>query len=537
MFIGSRLRQRVFGLPDPLTRQLDVRRDIKIPNAAGDLLADLWFPRGLTGTAPTMLVITPYGRAGLMSAIVGKTCAEHGFAVLVVSVRGTFGSGGEFEPMLHDVEDARAVLRWLRDEAPWFDGRIAGTGASYLGYTQWATAAAAKLEGVDLAAIVPHVTSSRLVLRFLPKNGFGLDGMFRWSIQVAWQEKSFPLLRVLARSRAVRAALDHLPLRDADLRVLGSHWPFFAATLDHDREDPYWANGDLWDSVVSVSPPASFVAGWFDIFLSDQLRDYQVARDAGVPVRLTIGPWVHSAPKGMATALRETVDWAGAYVDGAAPAERAPVRLFVMGVGQWRDFPSWPPPGCVDRRYFLLAAGWLGDAPQTAEPSTFTYDPNDPTPSVAGPLLLATKGSTDNRELEARRDVLTFDTPVLDRDVEVVGEIGARIWLRSTAPATDVFVRVCDVRPDGTSMNVCDELVNVSPDGITAVDVTLSATAHRFLRGHRIRVQVSSGAHPRFVRNAGTGEAFGSAVRLVPAHQEIFHDAEHPSSVTLPVLE
>jgi putative CocE/NonD family hydrolase len=145
-------------------------------------------------------------------------------------------------------------------------------------------------------------------------------------------------------------------------------------------------------------------------------------------------------------------------------------------------------------------------------------------------------GRVDNTKLEARPDVLTYTTAALEEDVEVIGEVSAQVWFRSSRPWADVFVRLCDVDPHGRSYNVCDGLVSLTgSDEISSATVQLWPTAYLFQRGHRIRVQVSSGAFPRFARNPGTGEPHRTATTLLPADQAVYHDPTHPSAVFLPV--
>jgi uncharacterized protein len=145
-------------------------------------------------------------------------------------------------------------------------------------------------------------------------------------------------------------------------------------------------------------------------------------------------------------------------------------------------------------------------------------------------------GRVNNAKLEARPDVLTYTTAELDDDVDVIGEISANVWFRSSRPYADVFVRLCDVDPRGRSFNVCDGLVSLTgADEIRAATVQMWPTAYRFKRGHRIRIQVSSGAFPRYARNPGTGEPHVSATTLLPADQTIYHDPDRPSAVILPV--
>jgi uncharacterized protein len=210
------------------------------------------------------------------------------------------------------------------------------------------------------------------------------------------------------------------------------------------------------------------------------------------------------------------------------------------------NFESWPPPGYAPQRWHLQPGGALsgesvkGDGVGGGEsaPDRYRYDPVDPTPAAGGVRMLAKAGRVDNSALEARPDVLTYTTAPLDQDVEVIGEVGAEIWFRSSLPRADVFVRLCDVDARGRSHNVCDGLVSLSgADEITCATVALWPTAHRFQRGHRIRVQVSSGAFPRYARNPGTGEPHAAAATLRPADQEVYHDGGHQSAVILPVRE
>jgi uncharacterized protein len=131
--------------------------------------------------------------------------------------------------------------------------------------------------------------------------------------------------------------------------------------------------------------------------------------------------------------------------------------------------------------------------------------------------------------------VLTYTTGPLGADLEVVGEISAEIWFRSSLAYADVFVRLCDVDQRGRSFNVCDGLVSVTgADEVSCVAVSLWPTAYRFKAGHRVRVQVSSGAFPRYARNPGTGEPHATGTVLRPADQEVYHDSARPSAIVLP---
>ena len=171
-------------------------------------------------------------------------------------------------------------------------------------------------------------------------------------------------------------------------------------------------------------------------------------------------------------------------------------------------------------------------------------DPADPTPAVGGPVLLTRDPVVDNHELEERDDVLVFTSAPMAEPLTAMGPVRAEIFVRASLPYFDVFVRLCDVDEEGVSHNVCDGLLRVEPgrcpvddDGACRVSLDLWPTAHRFGTGHRLRVLVASGAHPRFARNHGTGEPIATATRMVAVDLEVFHDPRRPSAVVFGVVD
>ncbi|SEH03959.1 hypothetical protein SAMN05444920_1504 [Nonomuraea solani] len=538
MNLSSHLVQRMLRLPPPATRDLTVQRDLRVPMRDGAvLLADRWAPKTGGDGLPTALIRVPYGRAGMIAGPMARPLAERGFQVLIQSTRGTFGSDGPFDPLRREREDGLDTLDWVIKQ-PWFGDSMILYGASYLGFVQWAVADAVPSQ---VKAMIPGVSESALTLDFLRADGFSLETPFVWGVQVAGQESRFAMARQLLGGRKVQRALRTLPLNQADTAAIGRRDDYIQNILVHDSGSPFWRDLDHRDRVAGIQVPVSSVGGWYDIFLPGQLRDHQALQDAGrSPIRLTVGPWAHISAGAGQTAAAEALDFGLALARGEEPAERAPVRLFVMGEERWRDFPSWPPPGYEPERFHLQPGGALATEALTGSaPDHYRYDPADPTPALGGVRMAfgVKAGRVDNTALEARPDVLMYTTSVLDRDVEVVGEVSAEIFFRSSLPYADVFVRLCDVDARGRSTNVCDGLTSLAgADGVTAARVRLWPTAYRFRRGHRIRVQVSSGAFPRYNRNPGTGEPRATAVTLRAADQQVFHDPEHPSAVILPTL-
>jgi uncharacterized protein len=534
--VSSHLIERMLRLPAPATRDLVIERDLRVPMPDGAvLLADRWAPRAGGTSLPAALLRTPYGRRGAFGMGMARPLAERGYQVLIQSTRGTFGSGGAFDPMRCERDDGLATLQWLVKQ-PWFGGTVVLCGASYLGYAQWAVADCLPPE---VKAMIPQVTESALTLEFLRPDGFSLETPFGWGVMVAGQERRGAMLRGLAQARRTRRALDTLPLGQADAAAIGRHSDYIQDILFCDADAPRWAGIDHRHRVAGVSVPVSSIGGWYDIFLPGQLRDFQILQEAGRPARLTVGPWTHTSPGAFRASVRETLGFGLAHARGEDPPACAPVRLFVMGEEAWRDFESWPPPGYTPQRFYLQPGGALsGEPPRGWPPDRYRYDPADPTPAAGGVRLSGAAGRVDNSALEARADVRTYTTDQLDQDIEVIGEVSAEIWFRSSLPHADVFVRLCDVDPRGRSRNVCDGLVSLSgADEVSCVTVRLWPTAHRFKAGHRVRVQVSSGAFPRYGRNPGTGEPRATATTLRPADQEVYRDTAHPSAITLPVRQ
>lgn len=535
MNLTSRLLQRTLKLPPPLTRDLAVERDLRVPMRDGAvLLADHWTPAGGADRLPTVLIRTPYGRRGLFGQVMARPLAERGFQVLVQSTRGTFGSGGAFDPIRCERDDGLDTLDWLLEQ-PWPGDAIVLFGASYLGYVQWAVADRLPPQ---VKAMVPLVTESALSLEFLRADGFSLELLLAWGIQVDGQESRAPIVNKLLTNRRVRRAVSTLPLSGADVAALGHQSVYIQNVLAHDADSPFWQVIDHSRRAGEVAVPVSSIGGWYDIFLPGQLRDFQALRAAGRAARLTIGPWTHAAPGVQALGIRELLEFGLPVARGEPAPDRAPVRLYVMGAEEWRDFSEWPPGGYEARRFHLQPGRRLSTDPPGGGSDRYHYDPADPTPSPGGIGLFGDVGRVDNRRLETRPDVLTYTTAVLHSDVEVIGEVSAEIWFRSSLPYADVFVRLCDVDTRGRSFNLCDGLVSLTAaTSLTRSMVRLWPTAYRFVRGHRIRVQVTSGAFPRYNRNHGTGEPRATATTLRAADQQVFHDATHPSAVILPVRQ
>ncbi|MGC4816930.1 CocE/NonD family hydrolase [Micromonospora sp. DT63] len=543
-----RRARRPTGPPYPFT----VRRRLRVPMDDGvELVADLYQPVGAgEPPLPTIVVRSPYGRHGSLTH--APALAGTGFTVLVQSCRGTGGSGGTFRPQLDEECDGMATHRWVRRQ-PWFTGAVATYGESYLGYTQWAVAGRMCRDDPGNApdALCLNVTMADFGAVTWTNGAFWLGGSLGWSRRMVLRGPRGALIRArLARrpDRKLAEALDVLPLARGDTAVAGHPIGWYQDWLAHEKlTDDYWTRQSHTASVPDVTAPVYLATGWYDIFLPWQLRNYAQLVAAGRPPRLTIGPWGHGGER--SPFLAESIAFLKEHFAGASATRPAPVRAFLTGADQWHDLPVWPPPGTATRRWYLHPSGLLDPAIPAGGTTRYSYDPDRPTPALGGPDMGPSCGPVDTRAHERRPDVVVFRSPPLAHPVVLAGEPVARVRFRSTAASADVFVRICDVHPDGRSMSVCDGIRRIGSvgtaatdpppdgDGFVTLDVPLWPAFHRFASGHRIAVQVSSGAHPRYARNPGTGEPAATAATTVRAEQEISHDPAHPSRIDLPVWD
>jgi putative CocE/NonD family hydrolase len=552
------LLARILKLPSP---RFGVRVERDLPVSMPDgvrLFTDHYFPKA-AGDFPTILIRTPYGRgredalgSGYpLGEIPAQLFAERGYHVIVQGVRGCFDSEGDFRPHANEAQDGQAAVDWIAHQ-PWFNGALGTWGPSYLGYAQWATAAAAP---AHLNAMLVMIASSENYSVSHPDGAFGLETRLRWSQGVRSLKRMhrLPLRDKLSRrlfsgqDGSLRTSFDHLPLLEADVVAAGEPICFYRDILTHDQsDDAFWSASDHSDAVAHVTAPVHLIGGWYDYYLRGLLRDYAALKAAGRQPHLTIGPWFHAHPGGLMAGLRDGITWFDAQLKGdRRDLRQKPVRIYLMGADEWRDLDGFPPPA-RETRYYLRSGARLATVPPAGDspPDGYCYDPADPTPAVGGALLaFQGAGPQDNRCLEARSDVLSYTTAPLDRDLDIIGPVQLELFARASLPCADFFGRLCDVTPDGQSTNVCDGLFRIEPapgesqpDVAHHVEVDMWATAYRFRERHRLRLQVSSGAHPRWSRNLGTGEAVATGVRMVATDQTVYHDAARPSALVLPVV-
>jgi putative CocE/NonD family hydrolase len=530
----DQLATRVFALP-PASNTYTIARGMRVPMRDGvELAADLYQPA--SRPVGTLLVRGPYGRSMLQALPLVRVFAARGYNALYVSSRGTFGSDGEFSPMVSEIDDGHDVVAWMRDQ-PWFTGTFATLGGSYLGFTQWALLTDPPPELVAaVVSIAPHDFGEYV----WGTGSFRLD-FLGWSHMVVHQEEGGALrgtVRMAAAGRRNATAMNELPLAKAAQTHLGGRAQWYRDWVTRPNlDDPFWEPMDAGVALERAQVPILLITGWQDLFLDQTLEQYQQLRERSLDVALTVGPWSHIAVGAASVTTRETFDWMEEHLARRSSRRRAaPVHVFVTGADEWRDLASWPPATSA-RVLHLGPHRDLTPQPPTSDApaSSFVFDPARPTPTIGGPLL-GRRCIKDDTELGERPDVACFTTPVLDRDLEVLGAPVVELAHASDNPHVDLFVRISEIGPDGRSHNVTEGFTRLAPDRAPGpVTLPLREMAHRFGTGSRLRLVVAGGSHPQFARNLGTGDNPGTGVELRPARHTIHHGEGGCSRLVLPV--
>jgi putative CocE/NonD family hydrolase len=235
------------------------------------------------------------------------------------------------------------------------------------------------------------------------------------------------------------------------------------------------------------------------------------------------------------------LEWYGAVREGESNSW-PPVIYYLMGANEWSIASDWPVPEAQLTAFYLASGGGLTSLPpqQYSAPDRFTYDPHNPAPTVGGSIVSSVipPGSVDVSAVHQRSDVLVFTSLPLEHDLDVVGPLRMILYASSSALDTDFVARLSDVFPDGRAIQLQSGILRArfrSPNGepellepgrIYCFEIDMWATANRFKVGHKLCVDISSADFPRFDRNSNRGGYPGDAVL---AHQNVYHDPEHPS--------
>jgi putative CocE/NonD family hydrolase len=401
---------------------------------------------------------------------------------------------------------------------------------------------------------VPEVTFDDLYFGCMYQGGAKVLHDLRWTVADIIPE---------AARRAVGAGKEKMELPDVDdvLRELpmAAHpavkrfGSFYHEWLEHPTMGEFWRQYSPNSGYGGITAPALNISGWYDIFVPSTLNNYmEMKKRGGSEIargnqRLIMGPWSHMNFTGVfpemsygdnasAKAIDLTqikIDWYDRWLKGIPKADEPPVRIFVMGINEWRYEQDWPLPDTEYCPWYLHSKGaantlggdgWLsGEKPEktgSEKADSYIFDPMDPVPTIGGQVILPGEnaiGPRDQSEAEKHGDVLVYSTPVLEKAVEVTGNIRLKLFASSDALDTDFTAKLVDVFPEGRAMILTEGILRARyhesfempkllvPGEIYEFTVEMGATSNVFLPGHCLRLEVSSSNFPKFNRNSNTG--------------------------------
>lgn len=527
--------------------------NLNVPMRDGVRLSTHVFRPGAPGRYPTVLLRTPYGKGGDLTQNY-LSFLNRGYAVVVQDVRGRNASEGQFDPINQEVHDGDDTLNWIARQ-PWSDGGVGMYGGSYLGIVQWK---AALSHNPHLKAIFPYVSGDDDYRdRF-----YSPGGAMKYGHRLSWVSENLrdpdyappPFLKYIWE----------LPTRHADLLAAGRTVPLWQTAADHPSFDKFWKDSSVRERLKDIHVPVYAVGGWYDNYVESDLDAFTALRHNHEANRVMIGPWPHvfSTPfanvsfgKDAIVPLRkEQLAWFDRWLKGKdSLEERPPVRIFVMGLNQWRDEEDWPLARAKDLKLYLNPGGGLGAEPaKNTPPDNFVYNPSNPVKTHGGAVCCNNTvfpwGPLDQRAVETRKDVLVYSTPPLPKDMEVTGPVKMILYAASSAVDTDFTAKLVDVFPSGEARILCDGILRtryreslehpklMTPNEPYRLAIDVGVTSNLFRAGHRIRVEISSSNFPKYDRNPNTGRRVADDKEFRRANQTIFHDRERHSYLLLPVV-
>ncbi len=545
------------------------------------LRADIYRPK-MENKFPVLLQRTPYNKDNSVSF--GVRAATRGFVAIVQDVRGRYSSDGEWYVFKHESEDGYDSVEWAA-ALPYSNGKVGMWGGSYVGATQMLAAIA---HPPHLAGICPVVTASNY------HDGWTYQGgAFEQWFDESWTSglAEDTLTRAVTQNTNALPNVSKLPLNSyplfnlpespASVYSTSALAPYFLDWLAHPSYDNYWKRWSIEEHYAEINVPALTVAAWYDIFQGGSLRNFAGTRAHGGDVarsnqRLVVivgghagnGRKIGEVDFGPAAAQYDegelTLSWYEYLFKGIQNnfAREKPVKIFVMGRNEWREEDDWPLARAHSTKYFLHSEGSANSLrgngslspvpPHSESPDHYVYDPSNPVPTIGGPLCCDSghlaPGPRDQRLAEGRDDVLVYSTPAFARDTEITGPISLELFAKSSAVDTDFTAKLVDVWPDGFAQNLTEGIIRaryrdsqekptlLNPEQTYKFIIDLWSTSNVFLKGHVLRLEVSSSNVPRFDRNLNPEESAGEGQNFVSATNTILHDSEHPSALALPII-
>lgn len=544
---------------------------------------------------------------------VAAAFVQHGYVVVYQDCRGRFASEGTFVKYLSDAADGYDTVVWLTKQ-PWCNGKVGTMGLSYAAHTQGALAC---LNPPGLAAMfLDSGGFSNAYTSGIRQGGAFELKQATWAFTNAKASPAVvadPVATAALAAVDLRDWFTRLPWQPghSPLQWTPEYEAYLFEQWRQGTFGPYWQQLGIWAAGFSdeyADVPMVHMSSWYDPYPRTATENYLgLSRCKQSPVRLILGPWTHG-DRSLTYAgdvdfgVRATLDgsladdylelrlrWFDRWlrdIDNGVDQEPA-VRIFVMGGGtgrrnadgrldhggHWIAATDWPLPGTTFTPLYLYGDGLLSlePPPEDAPPRSYSFDPRHPVPTIGGGISsgapLMAGGAFDQREdprffgcrppylpLATRPDVLTFQTPPLTEDVEVVGPVTVRLWVTSDCPDTDFTAKLIDVSPpnedfpQGFAMNLTSGILRLryrdswenprllTSGEVAAIVIEPFPTGNRFGKGHRIRLDISSSNFPHFDVNPNTGGPEGAPGPIRIAINTVFADAARPSHIVLPLV-
>ena len=548
--------------------KVTMRLDVKVPMRDGvNLSTDLYLP-DTAGEFPTVLIRTPYNNNLEEPVKKARRLANDGYACVLQDVRGRWDSEGLFYPFIDEANDGFDTQEWIGGQS-WSNGKIGMSGASYLGCVQWMSA---PLGSGYLKCLAPRVICNDYF-----RDLFYPGGAFQLNVAITWGMRTRARTAQSIEYHNWTEAFHRLPLIEM-AALAGDDVPFWRDWIEHSTDDEYWDAINVERKFEEIAVPALIMGGWYDLYAEASFRDWNAARARSRTRqgKLVVGPWPHrlnactrtgdvdfgaNSMLGLEALELRWFDYWLKGIDNGIQNE-PPLRLFIMGINEWRDEHEWPLARTDWQEWYLHSCGSgntiIGDGtlslepPSDESPDLYVYDPRYPVQTLGGnnccsPHIIPW-GPYDQRPVEMRSDVLCYTSLPLEVETEVTGPIQVILYASSDAEDTDWTAKLVDVSPTGYAMNLCDGIIRaryresftdpalIEPGKVYEYTIEVGVTGNVFRKNHRIRVEISSSNFPRFDRNPNTGHAFGKDAEMRSAQQTVYHSREYPSRILLPVI-
>jgi putative CocE/NonD family hydrolase len=549
--------------PEELQPEMTIESNRKVPMRDGVQLAlEIYRPKE-EGRFPVVLVRTPYGRKGNEQQ--ARPFVGSGYVYILADVRGRGDSEGEFTPYANTGEDGFDLIEWAAKQ-PWSTGRIGTLGGSYSAWIEWHTAL---LRPPHLAAMVSIGTTGDPGTDIFVSGPSGLPS----PTLISW------FYFVSGRRNQKIGAVDWgktvwgLPLYNLD-ETVGRANPNWKAQIEHVAGDRWWDSIRYQNKLAGIHVPVLHVTNWYDDVQGATLTNFAGVttggpREVRAAQKLIVGPGGHSGavakgPVDFGPAAKfdlgaDVTRWLDYWLRGihnGVPAEPA-VHVFRMGENAWHDEREWPIRRARLLRYYLDSNGRantadgngiLSEKHAVGPADKYSYDPAKPVVFITEPDFRQIGGPDDYRAVERREDVLVYTSAPITKDTAVCGPIRMELYASSSAPDADFTAMLLDVWPDGFAQRLTDGMVRarfrngiskpsfIETGRVYKYHIELWNTCQTFKQTHRIRIDISSSAFPKYDRNLNTAEPLGRGTQMRVAEEIVQHTLRYPSSVVLPVV-